>query len=340
MHENIRSGEATEGKCLHGGLFGINHAILDECPSCVIYDDCYKESFGLRVKLNTKDINKSISNPENACGETERSEVPAPEKPWDHLLDKDKKRLLSIEHAIRKKLTVLKNNIYSIGRYLAQAKKVLPHGSFKVWIEYTFGKDLPYSTAAAYKAIYGTFRHNPKTVELIPFSYLIEATRKNFPKRLRRFMNQNPASFKNWDLKTFTDTCKAYENGKIDLEEFMTEAKEQINYEANKGTPQTFKKRVKTAHETLSITTTELRRLLKMVNKNIKKAKSLVESPLESGSLPTSTLGEEENVKEFLNALLDQHLIQDINKAREQLNELENYIVEAQRLFTKEGSVE
>ncbi|MHA2239370.1 MAG: hypothetical protein ACXAB2_13570 [Candidatus Hodarchaeales archaeon] len=86
---------------------------------------------------------------------------------YESLSESDKSRVLEIQTKIEERLLNIKIDIFEIGKLLARAKDILPHGSFRRWVEETWGAELPYSTAACWKAIYSTFKDNPETVRLL-----------------------------------------------------------------------------------------------------------------------------------------------------------------------------
>jgi len=140
-----------------------------------------------------------------------------------------KQKIYSIIREIDEKLTSIKRNIYEIGKLLYQAKIIIPHGQFQTWIENSFQKELPYSTAYAYMKIYETFNKNVKTVSLLPVNLLMEMTRKKFPDRIRELVNENVERFDEDDIKKFEKDYKSYKDNMIDQETMENRAKKIID---------------------------------------------------------------------------------------------------------------
>jgi len=114
---------------------------------------------------------------------------------FDSLSTHNKERILKIEGSIRRNIHSIKRRTYDIGKLLFEAKKILPHGQFQLWIEQAFGGELPYSTAAAFKAIYDFFQDKPKMVRYIPVSILLLMKQKEFPEEMMKRIEADPEGF-------------------------------------------------------------------------------------------------------------------------------------------------
>lgn len=147
---------------------------------------------------------------------------------YESLKRKDQKTILRIQSEIDERLIQIKVNIYEVGKLLSRAKNVLKHGGFQRWIEETFGDELPYSTAACWKAIYVVFENNPKTVRLIPTNFLIKMKEKSFPEEILNLANENPEAFKEADLNALKRAYKEFKNDGFGLDDFVELAQKQI----------------------------------------------------------------------------------------------------------------
>jgi hypothetical protein len=141
----------------------------------------------------------------------------------DSLRHRDLKKMERLEKGIRKNITTIKNKVYEIGKLLFEAKKTLPHGQFQRWIEETFGHELPYSTAAAFKDIYDHFNDQPAMVKHIPISILLLLKQKEFPEEILKMIEADPGGFaKVVDIEQFKKTYAGFKKGKKSVEDFFT----------------------------------------------------------------------------------------------------------------------
>jgi hypothetical protein len=148
---------------------------------------------------------------------------------YDRVPKNEQYKILSIQSNIDERLINIKINVYEIGKSLYKAKQILPHGSFQTWIEETWGKGLPYPTAAHYKGIYEHFKGQAQTVKALPITFLMQMRSKNFPEKLKETIVQNPKAFKSCSTRKFTSLCQQVKQGKIDVKEFTGLAKKQVD---------------------------------------------------------------------------------------------------------------
>jgi len=128
---------------------------------------------------------------------------------------------------IETRLRNIKCDFFEIGRYLSKAKAILPHGTFQLWIEKHFNKELPYSTAALYMKIFETFENSPKSVQYLPVTFLMKMTQKDFPEAIFNIVCEN-AQTERLDIKEIKEAYTLYKGGQINLTEFENAAKKQI----------------------------------------------------------------------------------------------------------------
>jgi hypothetical protein len=144
-------------------------------------------------------------------------------------LSKDaNEKLLSIVVDIETRLVNIKRDLFEIGKLLSNAKQILPHGMFQPWIEKTFARDLPYSTAYAYMMIFEHFQNSPQTVQLLPISFLMCMTRETFPQQIKEIIEENAQHLKSEDVKAIKEAYSAFKNGTISLGRFSSIAKRKI----------------------------------------------------------------------------------------------------------------
>lgn len=193
---------------------------------------------------------------------------------YESLKRKDLKKILRIQSQIEERLIQIKVNIYEVGKLLSRAKNVLNHGGFQRWIEETFGDELPYPTAACWKAIYEVFENNPKTVRLIPTNFLIKMKQKSFPEEILNLANENPEAFKEADLNAlsrayekFKRVCKEFKEDDVGLEDFVKLAREQIKIGMAILNGDAHRRHAKRAGRTLIYGFHDLRSYIKKVRK-------------------------------------------------------------------------
>ena len=149
-----------------------------------------------------------------------------------------KKRIQKIEISIRRYLVSMKCRIYDIGKLLFEAKKILPHGQFQPWIEQTFGGELPYSTAAAFKDVYDHFKDCPKMVRYIPVSLLLLIKQKGFSEEILKRIEDDPEGFAKVvvaaGLERVKRACKELQQGEITVEDFWADLQTPIKFDNGK----------------------------------------------------------------------------------------------------------
>lgn len=125
---------------------------LEQWKSVENYKATMEENLPVPYKWNTQIVDGEVVGGKAAfvrCG---------PKTVYDRLKPEQKRAILCIQVEIDQRLIDFKVGIFSIGRLLANAKAILPHGQFKPWVQETWGRELPYSTAACFKAVYEKFK--------------------------------------------------------------------------------------------------------------------------------------------------------------------------------------
>lgn len=148
---------------------------------------------------------------------------------YDQVAVDQQAKLLSIQSGIENRLISVKINIYEMGKLLSDAKSILPHGAFQPWIEETFRNEMSYQMAANLKAIYEKFESNPRTVKLLPITFLMHMKQKSFPDEILQLVNENPAAAQQCDLVHMKKLHRELNQGEISVAEFNKMAKEQID---------------------------------------------------------------------------------------------------------------
>ncbi len=121
-----------------------------------------KTKFPAKINDKVEKINPVEVIPDN----------PTPSEMMEENTQNEKLRLLKIQTEIQTRLINIKIDAFHIGKLLNEAKETLPHGQFTPWIEMTFEKELPYSTAYFYMRVYDVFKDDPTAVQYIPTTYL------------------------------------------------------------------------------------------------------------------------------------------------------------------------
>lgn len=141
-------------------------------------------------------------------------------------------KLINCEKEIQTRLINQKYDAYEIGEYLDKAKKVLPHGTYKNWIDSTFGDDLPYSTAYMYQKIYLAFKDNPSQIAYVPTKYLLLFSQNQFPEEtlmlIKEKLEENPKALTTQQLKTVDNLYTQLKSGTIGGSVFNKHAKDVI----------------------------------------------------------------------------------------------------------------
>jgi hypothetical protein len=143
-----------------------------------------------------------------------------PQKPvFDTLNKGDQGRILNIQLAIDKNLVEVKFRFFDIGKLLSQAKGIVGHGNFQRWVEETWRGQLPYPTAACYRAIFEKFKNERVRITVLPITLLQQMAQDSFPDEIIKMITDNPEAFKD----NASEVRAAYANfkkGEIDLSEF------------------------------------------------------------------------------------------------------------------------
>ncbi|MCB1179219.1 MAG: DUF3102 domain-containing protein [Leptospiraceae bacterium] len=111
------------------------------------------------------------------------------------------KYLDSIKEELQIRCTGLKHQIYEIGKLLYEAKRLLPHGKFKQWINENF--ELCYRTAHNLVRVYIVCMGHPEMVKYFKPSSLYVIARPDFPGNLRDSLFEGikgPVDIKEKDL--------------------------------------------------------------------------------------------------------------------------------------------
>lgn len=133
----------------------------------------------------------------------------------DHLSGSEAKRV-AIARQIWNLLRRSKSDIYQIGRLLSEAKRIdIKHGQFQKWIETTFEKQLPLSTAANYMAIYEVCGDKPEMIQYFPITVLMCFIQRAFPEELINKVKEDPEKYsKLIEPKKLKEGFKAYKEAK------------------------------------------------------------------------------------------------------------------------------
>jgi hypothetical protein len=168
-------------------------------------------------------------------GQTQLKCVPSGGKTvYSRLKVEQKLAILHIQAQVEDKLISIKRNIYEIGKLLSEAKAILPHGQFKPWIQETFGRHLPYSSAACYKAIYERFKgavDHPEFFQRLyelPLSFLQTLKQDSFPDTLLAIILENREALAQTEFELMTQAHRDYKDGILPLAEFEELIKELI----------------------------------------------------------------------------------------------------------------
>lgn len=146
----------------------------------------------------------------------------------NELTAREKTMLLTIHTDVTTRLTNIKRDAFHIGELLCKAKKILPHGKFRLWILCFFGNNLPYSTASLYMRIYEVFKDHPGSVDYFPSKCMLILTHKDFPLKVLQYIKENAHKFDNKSLKHIGEVYNLWKKGKIGGSKFLKLAKDQI----------------------------------------------------------------------------------------------------------------
>lgn len=140
----------------------------------------------------------------------------------------EKANLLCLGTDIQNRIINIKKDSFNIGEMLTKAKKILQHGQFGKWIEYTFDTDLAYSTAYFYMKIYELFKDKPSAVKNFPVTYLLQMIQNEFPKEILDAMKKHPEKLSNGKLKIINEVYSLYKKGTIGSNQMIKLALDQI----------------------------------------------------------------------------------------------------------------
>ena len=251
---------------------------------------------------------------------------------FEGLNEPDKLEILNLETDITNRLTGIKTNIYEIGKLLSQVKGIVGHGNFQRWIEETFQKDLPCNTARCYLSIYKTFKGQPKTVRLLPITFLIQMKHRSFPKKLMEKINENPEAFKNVDREKFIEGFNQFKNGKIDLNGFEKLVEKEISLAVKIETGETKKRNSIRSARTFKYGFVNLCKEIKGINSRLKKMRNSF-APIDEKTIQDKQI------------IFEKDLLKEIDNSIKELNELKGVIQDKNKLLKpqvvkKDGVIE
>ena len=141
------------------------------------------------------------------------------EAQWDSntlLLENKEEYLDSLAEELKDRSRALKHQLFEIGRLIYEAKKILPHGEFKKWINLNFqhGYKTSYNCMRVYIACLG----NPSIVEFFNPSCLYIIAKPSFPEDLREALFEGIKGPVDVSVKELIEVTQKYKNGEISLE--------------------------------------------------------------------------------------------------------------------------
>jgi hypothetical protein len=220
-------------------------------------------------------------------------------------------------------LVEIKINVYNLGKHLSEAKTILSHGRFQRWIEETFGRELPYPTAALYKSIYEYFQRKPELVRRLPLTLLMTMKEEAFPEEVEKLIEENPDAFKETDGQAFREAYKQLKEGRIDLDRFFSLAKLHIELGTRILAGETMFRQSRTATGTVRLG-------LKSLHDSIHKMTILADRML--GFFPSWQDAGVQNAAKL--GLMDTELIAQVDRAISALETLKKRAVIGDGFFT------
>lgn len=251
------------------------------------------------------------------------------------LKEGDRKQVLKIQIDIEGHLLNIKTHFFEIGKLLSRAKEILPHGTYQRWIEETFGDQLPYPTAACFKAIYERFKDQPQSVMLLPVTLLQQMAQPSFPDEIIKLINDNAEAFKNADFEEIKEAHGKFKSGEIDLSQFETLAAKQIKIGMEILEGRAHARNSRTAKQTTRIGINEIRRAIGKVRKYTGKLRCFF--PSAEGERPSATecemLNHNDKVDAVMQEILDDDLLKEIDLCIGELEKLKTDIEDRRGLF-------
>lgn len=147
-----------------------------------------------------------------------------------NLSESDKATLLKKSQDIQVGLFRIKEITWEIGRDLAWMKNKLPHGRYIKWIEYYYGKDLPYSTSVYCRKVYETFKDCPEKVKYFLTEYLTMLIQNKFPDEALSLIQVNAERLTNEGLDKIKENFKSSKKVGINSNQFLRQTKEVIQH--------------------------------------------------------------------------------------------------------------
>ncbi len=130
-------------------------------------------------------------------------------------IEQREKYLDSIKEELQARCKGLKYQIYEIGKLLCEAKKILPHGEFKPWINENF--EFCYKTAYNFMKVYIVCMGHPEVVKYFKPSSLYVISKPDFPGGLREALFEGvkgPVDIKEKDI---VQIALKYKNGELQI---------------------------------------------------------------------------------------------------------------------------
>lgn len=193
----------------------------------------------------------------------------------DNMNREDVYQLKKIELDTDKRLINKKRDTFYIGRNLSKAKELLPHGAFRFWIEKRYSHEIPYSTAFAYMKVYEKFRSKQHLAQRVPYHILMSLTTKSFPEHIFKLILENEEYCEQADVKIITEAFKLFNEGQIDLHDFDSIAKAQIELGIAIAQGDTEKRLATNFRETLSLGVFDLLSGIRKIRKRVQQMQFL-----------------------------------------------------------------
>jgi hypothetical protein len=253
-----------------------------------------------------------------------------PQKPVFNTLNKGEQgRILKIQLSIEKYLIEVKFRFFEIGKLLSRAKEILPHGTFQRWIEETWRGELPYPTAACYRAIYERFKNEKEKITVIPITLLQQMAQDSFPDEIIKMITDNPEAFKG-NASEIRAAYAEFKKGEIDLSEFESLATKVIAIGIDMYNGVMLENHSRTGKRVINLGLTELKAAIWKIRKYSYKIRSFF-PPAKGEPMSFSDKEVAEHnakVDAVTQGLLDDDLIKEINYAIEELELLRDEIEE------------
>lgn len=126
-----------------------------------------------------------------------------------------KRQLLILGQQIRVKSFQMKMNAFEIGKLLHEARRSLPHGQFKKWVNSEC--DFSYTSANNFVNLYIGCLANPSVVKQIKTSLLYQITAPKFPKLIRDYIVNHPKCIQDVKVSKLQSFLRKYKGKKVDI---------------------------------------------------------------------------------------------------------------------------